>query len=72
MFEPVKIKEWKCKKPWKIVKTKFFTKDKMGMHEAKFSLDEIINIKELKSELETGILSSLNHLKRKVLCLNLL
>lgn len=46
MFDPVKIKKWKCKDPEKIVQTRFFTKDKMEMHEAKFSLDEIINIKE--------------------------
>ena len=45
-FEPVKIKEWKCKDPEKIVQTRFFTADKMELHEAKFSLDEIINIKE--------------------------
>ena len=29
MFEPVKIKKWKCKDPEKIVQTRFFTKDKM-------------------------------------------
>ncbi len=46
MFEPVKIKEWKCKDPEKIVQTRFLTKDKMEIHEAKFSLDEIINITE--------------------------
>lgn len=46
MFEPVKIKEWKCKDPEKIVQTRFLTKDRMEIHEAKFSLDEIVNIKE--------------------------
>ena len=46
MFEPVKIKEWKYKDPEKIVQTRFLTKDKMEIHEAKFSLDEINNIKE--------------------------
>ena len=46
MFEPVKIKEWKCKDPEKIVQTRFLTKDRMEIYEAKFSLDEIVNIKE--------------------------
>lgn len=53
MFEPVKIKEWKCKDPEKIVQTRFLTKDKMEIHEAKFSLDEINNIKErIKERIE--------------------
>lgn len=30
MFDPVKIKKWKCKNPEKIVQTRFFTKDKNG------------------------------------------
>lgn len=51
MFEPVKVKKWTCKYPDKIVQTGYIDADNHNLLEARFTLDEIINIKEKLSDL---------------------
>lgn len=46
MFEPIKIKKWKCKDPKKIVQTRYMNANCQNMLEARFTLDEIAEIKE--------------------------
>ena len=46
MFEPIKIKRWKCKDPKKIVQTRYMDAEYHNILEARFTLDEIVEIKE--------------------------
>ena len=46
MFEPTKIKRWKCKDPKKVVQTRYMNANYQNMLEARFTLDEIVEIKE--------------------------
>ena len=46
MFEPIKIKRWKCKEPNKIVQTRYMDAEYHNILEARFTLDEIVEIKE--------------------------
>lgn len=46
MFEPIKIKRWKCKEPNKIVQTHYMDAEYHNILQARFTLDEIVEIKE--------------------------
>lgn len=46
MFEPIKIKKWECKDPKKIVQARYMNVNYQNMLEARFTLDEIAEIKE--------------------------